>query len=220
MRPQIRHRYALAIPFALLAFIVLVGGLFNAVDAQGRLLDDYTEEGVEGGSVKLGSRVTWSDATGVYAIEDVPRTARLRIEAPGYLIASAPPEGGVVRLTPLAVTIQVNEAGTNGQTGVAIAQIRIEDGSRTLGTTNVSGNTVISPHPGRDASVLVCALNYVTRVVPVEGVAQVIELTKSEGSDCPPLPTPSPGPSPSVTPAPSVTPTAEPSPSPSPTNTP
>lgn len=221
MRLRIRHRYALAIPFALLAFVGLVGGLLNGVDAQGRLIDDYTGDGVADGAVKLGSRATWSDVTGSYRLKDVPRTSRLRVEVPGYLITGAPPEGGVVRLTPLAVTIQVNEVGSNGLIPVQIAQIRVGDNSRTLalGTTNTSGNTVISPHPGRDASVLVCALNYVSKVVEVEGVAQVIELVKSEGSDCPPLPTPPPTPVPSVTPTPAATPTAAPSPSPSPSAT-
>lgn len=214
MREFARHRYALALPFLLLALVTVAGGLLNGVNARGRLIDDFTGEPVTRGLIKHGARQFDAEPDGSYAVDGVPRTNRLRVEAQGYLITSAPPQGGDVRLTPLSITVQVNALGDPPQ-GISGAQIRQD--TRVLGTVNPSGNTVITPHPGRDVKLLVCAKDFASQEVTARGVAMTIDLISQPGADCPPLPSPSPSPSPAPSPAstaapgsPSPTPTASP----------
>ena len=209
-----RHRYAILLTFVALALVTFLGGIVNGVTATGRLLDDYTGEGVKDGQLSVGLRRTWSVEDGSFVFENVPRTASIRVDAGGYLRTSAPAAGGDVRLSPLSVTVQVNVAGTSPAEGVPGAQVRQE--TRILGQMNPSGNTVISPHPGREAKVTVCAKGFATKEVTVKGVILIVELTRDAAGDCPPLPTPTPNPNATPTPAPTVAPTPAPSPSGSP----
>ncbi|HET8568325.1 MAG TPA: hypothetical protein VFM93_04995 [Candidatus Limnocylindria bacterium] len=204
MRDLRRHRYGLALPFIVLAVVAIVGGLLNGVTARGRLIDDFTDQAAKGGTVTHGVRAVAAGDDGSYEMTNVPRTSRLRVDAPGYLRTSAPGAGGDIRLSPLSLTVQVNEAGTEPVKGVATAQFR--RGTVIVGTTNTSGNTVIAPHPGKDGKLLLCAKDYETREITVQGVAMTIELRKQEGNDCPPLPTPSPAPGASPSPSPSPSP--------------
>ena len=97
-----------------------------------------------------------------------------------------------------------------------IAKADIRQGTTDLGQTNDGGNTVISPYPGKDAKLLICADGYDQKEVTIHGVAGTFEITPGTNA-CPPLPTPSPSPSP----APSdSTPSASPGASPSPTASP
>ena len=209
-----RHRYALALPFLVFVLVALVGGILNGATARGRLVDDFTDDGVKDGKLSLGLRSTWSAEDGSYVFENVPRTTAIRVDAGGYLRTSAPATGGEVRLSPLSVTVQVNEEGASPVIGVASAQLR--QGTRVLGTANPTGGTVISPHPGRDAKVIVCAKGFATKEVTVRGVTLVVELRRDAAGDCPPLPTPTPDPNatPSPSPSPAASPAASPSPSP------
>lgn len=210
-----RHRYALVLPFVLFVVVALVGGIVNGATARGRLLDGFTEEGVKDGQLSVGLRSTWSGEDGSYVFENVPRTTSIRVDAGGYLRTSAPATGGDVRLSPLSVTVQINEEGVTPVVGVPSAQIRQE--TRLLGTANTSGNTVISPHPGRDAKLLICAKGFASKEVTVRGVTLVTTLARDAAGDCPPLPTPTPDPN--ATPSPSPSPAASPSPAPTPSPT-
>ena len=213
-----RHRYAILAPFLVLALITLVGGILNGATARGRLIDDYTDVGVKDGVLSVGQRKAWSGEDGAYVFENVPRTAPIRVDAPGYLVVrTVPSHGGDVRLAPLSITIQVDVEGSEPVERVTTAQIRQE--TRILGQVNASGNTVISPHPGRDAKLIVCAQGFQTKEVVARGVLMTVALVKDAAGDCPPLPTPTPdpnAPSPSPSPAasPAVPPAASPSPSP------
>jgi len=214
MERWLRHRYALVLPFVAFVLVGLVGGILNGATARGRLVDDFTDAGVKDGHLTVGLRSTWSAEDGSYVLENVPRTTSIRVDAGGYLRTSAPPVGGDVRLSPLAVTVQVNEAGVTPVVGVPSAQLRQD--TRVLGTADTTGRTVISPHPGRDAKVLVCATGFASKEVTMRGVTLVIELSRDAAGDCPPLPTPTPNPNatPSPSPSPSASPAASPSPSP------
>ena len=215
MERWLRHRYALVLPFVAFVLVAFVGGIVNGATARGRLLDDFTGDGVKDGRLSVGLRSAWSADDGSYVFENVPRTTSIRVDAGGYLRTSAPAPGGDVRLSPLSVTVQVNDEGVTPVVGVPSAQIRQE--TRLLGTANTSGNTVISPHPGRDAKVLVCAKGFASKEVAVRGVTLVVELRRDAAGDCPPLPTPTPDPN--ATPSPSPSPAATPAPSPSPSPT-
>lgn len=208
-----RHRYALALPFVAFVLVALLGGILNGVTARGRLVDALTEEGVKDGKLSLGLRSTWAAEDGSYVFENVPRTTSIRVDAGGYLRTSAPAHGGEVRLSPLSVTVQVDEEGVTPVVGVGSAQVRQE--TRILGTANPTGGTVISPHPGKDAKVLICAKGFRSREFTIRGVTLQATLARDASGDCPPLPTPTPDPNaPSPSPSPAASPTAAPSPSP------
>ena len=209
-----RHRYALALPFLVLALVAIVGGILNGVTALGRLVDDFTEEPVKDGELSLGRRSTRSLEDGSFVLEGVPRTSSLRVNAGGYRVTSAPAVVGDVRLSPLSVTVQVNVEGTSPAEGVPSAQLRQE--TRVLGTANTSGNTVIAPHPGRDAKLLICAKGFRSQEYTVRGVTLIATLVRDASGDCPPLPTPTPDPNATPSPSPSVVPSASPSAAPSP----
>ena len=208
-----RHRYAILLPFVAFLIVALVGGILNTATARGRLLDDFTGEGVKDGELIVGLRKTWSAEDGSFVFDNIPRTTSMRVAAGGYLVTNAPPRDGDIRLAPLSVTVQVNEEGANPVVGVASAQIRQE--TRVLGQANPSGNTVISPHPGRDAKVTICAKGFRTTEFTIKGVTLVALLPRDAAGDCPALPTPTPDPNaPSPSPSPSPAPAASPSPSP------
>lgn len=211
-----RHRYALLLPFAALVLAALIGGIVNGVTARGRLVDDYTDQGVKDGVLSVGQRKAWSGEDGAYVFENVPRTAPIRVDAPGYLvIRTVPSQGGDVRLSPLSITFQVNVAGSEPLEPVTTAHIR--QGTRVLGQVNAGGNTVVSPHPGRDAKLIVCAQGFQTQEIAARGVLTTVALLKDPGGNCPPLPTPTPNPNATPLPSPSpAAPSASPSASPSP----
>jgi len=195
----------------------LVGGWLNGVNMHGLVLDDFTSDPVgTAGPARIahGARsVTADPSTGAFTFPDLPRESKVSVDAPGYLRTSVPVTQEEIRMSPLSFTVQVNEAG-NADKHIAKADIR--QGTTSLGTTNDGGNTVISPYPGKDAKLLICAVGYDQKEVTIKGVVGTFELTPGTNA-CPPLPTPTPSPSP----APSdTTPSASPSASPSPTASP
>jgi hypothetical protein len=201
------------IPLLLLALATVVGGWVNTVDLRGRVLDDFTDLGIKEAKLTHGSRTAIADESGNFEFPQLPRTSRLRVDAPGYLVAGAPTTQEEIRMMPLSVTVQVNEA-SNPEKHIANAEIR--QGDKLLETTNEGGNKVVSPHPGKNAKLLICAAGYDMKEFEVRGVTAIVELTPGTNA-CPPLPTPSPSPSPSPTPSPAQTPS--PTPTPSPTGT-
>ena len=104
----------------------------------------------------------------------------------------------------------MNEAGSNPVKPIANAEIR--QGTTLLDKTIESGNKVVSPYPGKDAKLVICAVGYDQKEITVRGVVATVELTPGTNA-CPPLPTPTPSPSPSRAPT-DTTPSASPTPSP------
>jgi hypothetical protein len=215
-RPLAGHRIVSVVPIVLLAIATLIGGWVNTVDMHAQLVDDYTSEGAQGGSVTFGtSRSAPVDgSTGAFTFPSLPRTSQVSAIAPGYLKRAASTTDTEIRLSPLSFTIQVNEAGANPVKWIAKAEIR--QGDKLLATTNDGGNVVISPHPGKDAKLLICAAGYDQKEIIAHGVIGTFEVTPGTNA-CPPLPTPSPSPSPSPSASPG---TPSPAPSPSPTSSP
>lgn len=218
MDRYLRHRYALALPFVLLVVIALIGGLLNGVTASGRVVDDYSGDPVAGAELSVGKRMTSTSEDGSYLMENVPRTTDIRVDAGpggGYFRTSAPAHGGDIRMQPNSLTVVVNVEGTDPPERIGLAQVRQE--TRILGTTNPSGNTVVTPHPGRDAKLLVCAKDFASKEITARGVLTTVTLVRQPGADCPVIPTPTPDPNaPSPSPSPAVSPSPGPSPTPSP----
>ena len=219
IRPLARHRVVSLAPIALLALATLIGGWLNGVDMHGLVVDDlYSDPIGTAGPARIthGQRsVTADPSSGTFTFPGLPRESKVSVDAPGYLRTSVPVTQEEIRMSALSFTIQVNEAG-NPDKHIFKADIR--QGTTDLGLTNDGGNTVISPYPGKDAKLLICAEGYDQKEVTIHGVVGTFEITPGTNA-CPPLPTPTPSPSPSPSPSDS-TPSASPSASPSPTASP
>jgi len=209
----LRHRHAIALPFVLLAIVALIGGVVNSVDARGRIVDGLTEKGVKDATITHGVRVVTTDEQGEFVMENVPRMSRVRIDRSGYLRTFAPTTAEEVRLSPLSVTIYATEEGKAPPENV-VPNPQARQGGKILATGNASGQIIVAPHPGKDATVLICAGGFESKEITVEGVLMQMTL-KRGGTGCPPLPTPSPAPG--ASPSPTAPP---PSPSPSPARSP
>jgi len=182
----------------------------------GVVLDDTTGDPVgTAGPAKIthgGRTVTADPSIGMFTFPDLPRESRVAVDAPGYLRTGVPTTQEEIRMAPLSFTIQLNEAGKPEK---HIANAEIREGTTLLDKTNDGGNKVLSPYPGKDAKLLICATGYDQKEITIHGVAGTFELTPGK-NECPPLPTPTPSPSPSPTPSgsPSASPPASPTASP------
>ena len=210
-----RHRNLVYLPFLVFLVATVIGGWINTVDLSGRVVDDFTGDGIANASVELGDRTVNTASDGSFDFPNLPKTTSLQIDAPGYTRTHTPTTQTEIRLVPISLTVYVNEAGVTPVKGIAKASIR-QGTDHELGTTNDSGQTVISPHPGKDAQLFICADGHESKTVTVHGVILTVELATG-GTGCPPLPSPAPSASPSASPAGSPT---APAPSPSPTATP
>jgi hypothetical protein len=200
------------LPLVILFLATVIGGWVNTVDLRGRVIDDFTDQGIINASLTHGQRVASTDVNGNFELLSLPRQSRMRVDANAYLRTSVPTTQDQIRMTPTSWSALIVESGT--ETHIEKADIR--QGTTVLATSDAGVNTIVSPHPGRGAKVLVCAEGYESKEVDVVGVLQKVELSRG-GSGCPPLPSPSPSPgtSPSGSPGASPTPTPSPSPSPS-----
>ena len=212
MNPRFRpYRLASLVPILLILVATVIGGWLNGVDMHGRVLDDFTNDPVgTAGPARIthgGRTMTADPSTGTFSFPGLPRESKVAVDAPGYLRTGVPVTQEEIRMAPLSFTIQVNEAGSPDK---HIAKADIRQGTTSLGTTNDGGNQVLSPYPGRDAKLLICATGYDQKEVTIHGVVGTFELTPGTNA-CPPLPTPSPSPSPSPS---DTTPSASPTPSP------
>ena len=214
MTPPRWHRYALLSPFALILLVMLLGGVVNRVDAHGRIIDDTTNGPIPDVAVVYGSRSTQTGADGTYVIENLPRGARLTTTHKYYGRNDVGAEVPELRLVPLTITFQVNDAATGK--GVDTPEARQPDDVQ-VGKGTVSGVMVVGPYPDRNRTVLICAKNYRSAQVTAKGTLMDVDLTFAEGQSCPPLKTPAPTPTPSITPVPSGSAAPSPGPSPSPT---
>jgi hypothetical protein len=216
-RSLARHRLLPLAPILLFLLATVIGGWLNGVDMRGHVVDDLTSESIGPGGtarISLGARsVTADPSTGTFTFPGVPRESRVKVEAPGYFQAGAAPTEEEIRLQPNSFTIQVNDAGDPNK---HLASVDIRQGTTDLGITNEGGNKVISPYPGKDAKLLLCATGYDQKEITIHGVLGTFALTPGTNA-CPPLPTPTPSPSPSPS---DTTPSASPTPTPSPTASP
>jgi hypothetical protein len=207
------------VPVLLLGVATLIGGWLNSVDMRGRVVDDLTSDPVgTAGPARIshGARsVTADPSLGTFTFPDLPRESRVAVDAPGYLRQSVPTTQDEIRMAPLSFTIQVNEAGNPSK---PIAKAEIRQGTSLLDTTTDGGNKVLSPYPGKDAKLLICAAGYDQKEVTIRGVVGTFELTPGPNA-CPPLPTPTPPPSPTPSPSPPASPGESPSASPTPSPT-
>jgi hypothetical protein len=219
IRSLARHRVVSLAPIALLVLATVIGGWLNGVDMNGHVVDDFSSDPIgTAGPARIthGQRsVTADPSSGTFVFPGLPRESRVAVDAPGYLRTSVPVTQDEIRMSPLSFTIQVNEAGKPDK---HIAKAEIRQGTALLNSTNDGGNTVISPYPGKDAKLLICATGYDQKEITIHGVVGTFELTPGTNA-CPALPTPTPSPSPAPSDS-TASPSASPSPSPSPTASP
>ncbi len=201
-------RWLVAVPFVVLFVVTVVGGWINTTSARGRLVDDFTDKGIGGGTVATGARSVKTASDGSFDLPSVAKTSKLTIDALGYQRQSlAPGDLGDVRMEPLSVTIYAYDETKTPDDRVKSPEARDLNNTKDVAVGNESGQIIIAPHPGKAAQVLLCAKGYGSKIVTVEGVLMQVPMTPG-GQECPPLPTPAPAPAPS--PAPTPTPTATP----------
>ena len=215
MLHSFRRRYLLPFaPFVLVSLVMLSGGLFNSVNAHGRVVDDTDNSPVPNIAVYYGSRVVVSGKDGSYAMNDLPRGASLVAQNPGYARSSTSPESTELRLVPLTITFEVKDAATGK--GINMPEAR-QPATVRVGQGTNSGEMVVGPYPNRDQPVIICAKDYQSKDVMARGVLMTVELEPG-GTGCPPLPS-SPPPA-QVTPSPSASAPPSTTPAPSPSSTP
>jgi hypothetical protein len=199
------------LPIAVLFLATVLLGWVNTVDLRGRVVDDFTDTGIINASLTHGSRVVGTDVNGNFEFPNLPRQSKMQVDANAYLRTGVPTTQEEIRMKPTSWTVLIKEAG-NPEKSIQKADVR--QGTTVLITSGEAVNTVVFPHPGKGAKVLICAEGYQSKDVDVVGVLQTVELSPG-GTGCPPLPSPSPSPSPSPTGSPAPTPSPSPSPSPS-----
>ena len=209
------------LPILVLFIATVLGGWVNTIDLHGHVVDDFTDQGLINASVTLGSRSVGTDVNGDFVFPFLPRQSKMLVDRNGYLRTSVPTTQDQIRMTPTSWTVIIVEAGSPDK-HIKAADVR--QGTTVLATSGDAVNTVVVPHPGKNAKVMICAAGYQQKDVDVVGVLQTVELTPGTPG-CAPLPTPSPSPSPSASPSgspgtspsgsPSPSPTSSPSPSPS-----
>jgi len=213
--PRWPHRYLIYLPFALFFLGTWLGGYFlNTVSAHGVVIDDTTNGPVGPIAVNYGQRIWSTGDDSRYDIEFLPRGATLKAQKPGYAAGSAAPEASELRLTPITLTFQVWQEGTDPKAGVPKPELW--QGTTKFGSGTDTGSVVAVPYPDRTKKILVCAAGYEQKEVDVKGVTQEVTLKANPNDPNAKCPTPPPSPSPSVSPSASPSGSAAPSPSPSP----
>ncbi len=212
-----RFRSFVYLPFAVFFFGTWLGGyVLNSVDARGVVIDDTTGGPVGPILVNYGQRGFSTGDDSRYELLNLPRGAQVRAQKPGYGPGAAPAEASELRLTPITLTFQVWQEGTDPKKGVPRPELW--QGTTSLGKGTDTGSVVAVPYPDRTKLVLVCAAGYDPKSVEPKGVTMEVTL-KADASDpnakCPVAPSPSPSPSPSGSPGPSGSPAPTPTPSPS-----
>ncbi len=167
-----------------LVFVVgtVVGGWINTIDLHGRVVDDYTGDGIVA-TLTHGSRAVTSADDGSFVFPDLPRQSVMRADARGYQRMTVPTTDPEIRMHPLALTLYVHEAGNEKK---LIPKVEVREGGKRIAITNDSGNTVLSPHPGPGTSITLCASGYEPKTVPARGVLLIVGLDPGP-TGCPPL---------------------------------
>jgi hypothetical protein len=217
-----RFRYLIFLPFAVFFFGTWLGGYFlNTVDARGVVIDDTTNGPVGPIVVNYGQRAFSTGDDSRYELFNLPRGAQLKAQKPGYGVGSASAEASELRLTPVTLTFQVWQEGTDPKQGVPNPELR--QGTTVLGKGTDTGSVVAVPYPDRSQPVLVCAIGYDGKNVDAKGVTMEVTLHKNPNdptAKCPDLPSPSPSATPTGAGSPAPSGSAAPSPSPAPTPSP
>ena len=198
------------LPILALLLATWIGGWVNTVDLRGRVVDDFNDKGIINAALTHGQRVVGTDVNGNFEFPNLPRQSKMRVDANGYLRTSVPTTQEQIRITPTSWTVIITEAGKPDN---HIQKADIRQGTTVLATSGEAINTVVAPHPGKNAKVMICAEGYQQKDVDVTGVLQMVELTPGSPG-CTPLPSPSPPPSPSPSGSPAPSPSSAPSPSP------
>src|SRR5207249_10589668 len=115
----------------------VVGGWINTVDLRGRVVDDFTNDGVADASLKHGLRSVVTSSDGSFEFPDLPKTSRLQVDAPGYFRTGAPTTLDEIRLNPISLTVVAKEAGVTPEKFIAKAEDR--QNGKVLGTKTASG---------------------------------------------------------------------------------
>ena len=194
------HRRALIAPFVLFGLLTLIGGQLNRVDARGRIIDDTSGSPIPDVIVSFGSRSTLTDANGDYALDNLPRGARLDTQNRYYGRHAVSPEQSELRIEPLTITFEVHDATSDK--GVDAPEARQPDDTQ-IGKGTSSGEMVVGPYPDRSKPVLICAKDYAPTQVTPQGYLMTVKLSAQAGASCPPLKSPPPAQNPSPPPAPS-----------------
>ena len=202
------------LPILVLILATVIGGWVNTVDLRGRVVDDFTDKGIINASLTHGSRVVGTDVNGAFEFLGLPRQSKMQVDANAYLRTGVPTTQEEIRMKPTSWTVLIKELGKPEK---SIQKADIRQGTTVLATSAEAVNTVVFPHPGKGAKVLICAEGYQSQDVDVVGVLQTVELAPG-GTGCPPLPSTSPSPSPSASPG--ASPGTSPSPSPTPSGSP
>ena len=196
---------------AIIATAILGGNLFLAVDARGRVLDDWNDTPIANAQIRYGTRMVLSEADGTFVFSGLPRTALVNIRAVTYASTDVPAgDVGDVRMRPATLNLQVNDSAT----GLGVKNPEVRKDSEVLGTGTENGDMAIA-HPGKDVNFTVCATKYATKEVHTTLTHLTVQLDPSPAGACT-TPTPPPSPSPSASPSGSPAPSLTPSPSGSP----
>lgn len=186
------RRYPIAplVGLAVLVVATLAGGLYNTVEARGRVIHDWTGEPLEA-NVSYGQRSVTTDESGGFDLGLVPRDAQLLARKQGFEAQRFAPDQREIRLAPGGITLRAQDPDGKGINGVEARR-----------DTTVIGQSpgsvmVLTPHPGPDVPFIVCAKDFGPK--EVKTTATSLEVTLEKGPGCPPLPSPSPSPGASPT---------------------
>lgn len=176
-----------AISAAVILVVTLFGGQFTAVEARGRVVNDWTGEPLQA-DLHFGKRVVTADENGYFDLGPVPPGSRLSAIKTAFGRVDFTAGDGEVRMAPATLTLEVKDAATGR--GVPNPEVRL--GDKVIGRGTESGSVAVV-HPGKDQRLLVCAPNYqsLSRVYNVTFVEMTLQ---PDGPGCPPLPSPSPSP--------------------------
>src|SRR5207247_11196475 len=89
----------------------VIGGWVNTIDLHGRVVDDFTDNGIINASVTHGSRVVGTDVNGSFDFPNLPRQSRMRVDANAYLRTSLPTTQDAIAMPPTSWPALTVEAG-------------------------------------------------------------------------------------------------------------
>src|SRR5467141_3325770 len=146
------HRNASVLPILVLFIATVLGGWVNTIELHGRVVDDFTDQGLINATVTHGSRSVGTDANGDFVFPFLPRQSKLLVDRNAYLRTSVPTTQEQIRMTPTSWTALIIEAGAPDK---HIKKADIRQGDKVLATSGDAVNTIVAPHPGKNAVVLV-----------------------------------------------------------------
>src|ERR1700716_2631488 len=110
------HRNASVLPILVLFVATVLGGWVNTIDLHGRVVDDFTDQGLINATVTHGSRSVGTDLNGDFIFPFLPRQSKLLVDRNGYLRTSVPTTQEQIRMTPTSWTVLIVKPGNPGNT--------------------------------------------------------------------------------------------------------